>query len=137
MARTTDKIVLSILAILFIGISGMFITALSSDDARTQFNANQLVIKDTNSRNINLAGFEEDNKDEKEDIAIAGTALDRASVVALAYIGKGRVTDTEVGDEEGYYEIEITLNDGSELDVHLDENFNVLSTEYEYEEKDD
>ena len=137
MARTTDKIVLSILAILFIGISGMFITALSSDDARTQFNANQLVIKDTNSRNINLAGFEEDNEDEKEDIAIAGTALDRASVVALAYIGKGRVTDTEVGDEEGYYEIEITLNDGSELDVHLDENFNVLSTEYEYEEKDD
>ncbi|MEK6819519.1 MAG: hypothetical protein AABY10_06330, partial [Nanoarchaeota archaeon] len=114
-----------------------FITALSSDDARTQFNANQLVIKDTNSRNINLAGFEEDNEDEKEDIAIAGTALDRASVVALAYIGKGRVTDTEVGDEEGYYEIEITLNDGSELDVHLDENFNVLSTEYEYEEKDD
>jgi len=34
-------------------------------------------------------------------------------------------------DEEGYYEIEITLDNGKEMDVHLDENFNVLSVEYD------
>jgi uncharacterized membrane protein YkoI len=60
---------------------------------------------------------------------ITGTALEQASATALAHIGSGRVTETEVGDEEGYYEVEVTLNDGSQVDVHLDENFNVLSQE--------
>ena len=72
--------------------------------------------------------IDEDN--EAEDIPISGSALDRASAAALEYIGEGRVTDTEIGDEEGYYEIEVTLNNGKEADVHLDENFNVLSVEY-------
>lgn len=74
-------------------------------------------------------GTEDGN--EGPDVAITGSALDQASAVALGHIGEGRVTDTEVGDEEGYYEIEITLDNGGEVDVHLDENFNVLSTEAE------
>jgi hypothetical protein len=60
---------------------------------------------------------------------ITGEALERASAAALDYTGEGRVTDTEVGDEEGYYEVEVTLDDGSQVDVHLDENFNVLGQE--------
>ena len=80
---------------------------------------------------------EEEQEDEEEDVAITGTALERASTAALKHIGEGRVTDTEVGDEEGYYEIEIRLNNGGEVDVHLDEDFNVLSTEYEDEDDDD
>lgn len=68
---------------------------------------------------------------EGPDVAITGSALDQASAAALGYIGEGRVTDTEVADEEGYYEIEITLDNGREVDVHLDENFNILSTEAE------
>lgn len=70
-------------------------------------------------------------EDEAEgpDVAITGEALEKASAAALEYMGEGRVTDTEVGDEEGYYEIELTLDDGSEVDVHLDENFNVLGHE--------
>lgn len=70
-------------------------------------------------------------EDEREgpDVPITGNALDRASAAALEYLGEGRVTDTEVGDEEGYYEIEVRLDSGREVDVHLDENFNVLSVE--------
>ena len=68
--------------------------------------------------------------DEEIDEPITGSALERASQVALDYIGQGRVTDSEIGDEDGYYEIEITLDNGREVDVHLDENFKVLSTEY-------
>jgi len=78
-----------------------------------------------------VLSVEEDDENEVEDVPITGSALERASAAALAYIGEGRVTDSEIGDEEGYYEIEIRLNNGREVDVHLDENFNVLSTEYD------
>jgi hypothetical protein len=60
---------------------------------------------------------------------ITGAALARASQVALAHTGQGTVTGTEAGDEEGAYEVEVTLDDGTETDVHLDENFIVLNTE--------
>ncbi len=77
-------------------------------------------------------------EDEREgtDEAITGDALDRASEAALEYIGEGRVTDTEVGDEEGYYEIEVTRDDGGQVDVHLDENFEVLGNEVDGREDD-
>ena len=64
---------------------------------------------------------------EGPDVSITGSALEQASAAALAYVGQGRITGTEIGDEEGYYEIEVTLDNGSQVDVHLDENFNVLS----------
>ncbi|MCI0397491.1 MAG: PepSY domain-containing protein [Chloroflexi bacterium] len=70
-----------------------------------------------------------DDDAEGPDVPITGTALEQASAAALDYIGEGRVTDTEVGDEEGYYEIEITRDDGRQVDVHLDEAFNVLGHE--------
>jgi uncharacterized membrane protein YkoI len=60
---------------------------------------------------------------------IDGPALARASTAALAHTGGGRVTETEVGDEEGFYEVEITLPDGGQVDVHLDESFAVLGDE--------
>ena len=59
---------------------------------------------------------------------ITGTALTQASAAALASTGGGRVTETEVGDEDGYYEVEVTLADGSQVDVHLDQSFTVIST---------
>jgi len=36
------------------------------------------------------------------------------------------VTDTEVGDEDSYYEVEVTLGDGSQVDVQLDKAFKVV-----------
>ena len=36
---------------------------------------------------------------------ITGDALTRASALAIAHAGGGHVTGSEVGDEEGYYEV--------------------------------
>jgi hypothetical protein len=64
--------------------------------------------------------------DDATERPISGGALDRASAAALDHTGGGRVTGTEVGDEEGYYEVEVTRDDGSQVDVHLDRGFHVL-----------
>ena len=66
--------------------------------------------------------------DDGSDTAITGAALDRASAAALAETGGGRVTETESGDEESAYEVEVTLDDGSQVDVQLDKSFSVVST---------
>ena len=64
--------------------------------------------------------------DDASDTPITSPDLERASAVALEHTGGGRVTGTEVGDEESYYEVEVTLDDGSQVDVQLDEGFNVV-----------
>jgi uncharacterized membrane protein YkoI len=64
--------------------------------------------------------------DAGDDQPITGAALEQASDAALAHTGGGQVTDTEVDDEESYYEVEVTLADGTEVDVQLDESFNVV-----------
>ena len=65
--------------------------------------------------------------DDSSQQPITGEALTRASAAALAYTGGGEVTETEVGDEEGYYEVEVTLGSGKQVDVQLNENFEVVS----------
>lgn len=57
---------------------------------------------------------------------ITGDALVRARAVALAETGGGRVTATEAGDQEGAYEVEVTLDNGRQVDVHLDSSFRVI-----------
>ena len=71
-------------------------------------------------------GAGEDDDDATQE-AITGRALDRASEAALEHVGGGEVTETEVGDEEGYYEVEVTRDDGSQVDVHLNRDFEVTS----------
>jgi len=75
------------------------------------------------------AGITVANNDAADDVGAPITApdLDRASSAALAHTGEGRVTGTEVGDEESYYEVEVTLGDGRQVDVQLDEAFSVVS----------
>ena len=63
------------------------------------------------------------------DTAITGDALQRASDAALAHTGQGRITGSEVDDEESKYEIEVTLDNGDQVDVQLDEQFNVVGDE--------
>ncbi len=70
-----------------------------------------------------------DDSAEGPDIPITGADLERATAVALDFTGEGRVTATEIEDEESYYEVEVTLDDGSEVDVQLDEDFNVVGTD--------
>jgi uncharacterized membrane protein YkoI len=67
-----------------------------------------------------------DDSGEGPDQAITGSALDQASAAALEATGGGQVTDTEVGDEESYYEVEVTRDDGSQTDVQLDREFNLV-----------
>lgn len=75
--------------------------------------------------------------DDATEVGITGTALEQASAAALDSTGGGRVTGTEVGDEESYYEVEVTLEDGSAVDVQLDENFDVVSSDADVETTDD
>jgi uncharacterized membrane protein YkoI len=83
-------------------------------------------------------GGEDDDEFDTETGPITGADLERASEAALAHTGEGRVTDTEVEDEESYYEVEVTLDDGSQVDVQLDEDFNVVGDEVdEADEEDD
>jgi uncharacterized membrane protein YkoI len=65
---------------------------------------------------------------EGPDVAISGDALQKASDAALAETGGGRVTGSEIDDEESYYEVEVTAPDGSQTDVQLDENFAVVGS---------
>ena len=75
-----------------------------------------------------LAGGGDDDTGDSE-APISGSALDRAEAAALEHTGEGSVTDTETGDEESYYEVEVTLDDGTETDVQLDRGFQVVGSE--------
>jgi len=59
---------------------------------------------------------------------LTGSALDKASAAALDAVGSGTVTDTEAGsgDDAHAYEVEVTLADGTDVDVALDDTFGVL-----------
>lgn len=65
---------------------------------------------------------------------ITGDALTRATEAALAHTGGGTVTETEVGDEDSYYEVEVTLDSGKQVDVQLDESFAVVGAEDDIED---
>ena len=68
---------------------------------------------------------------------ITGSALDKASAAALAETGGGEVSETEVGDEESYYEVEVTLDDGTQTDIQVNRDFDVVGSETEDEPDDD
>jgi hypothetical protein len=64
--------------------------------------------------------------DDGEGTPITGDALTKASQAALGFTGGGAVTATEVGDEESLYQVEVTLSNGNQVDVQLDQNFAVI-----------
>ncbi len=72
-----------------------------------------------------------------DDRRATGPEAEEAKSAALDSTNGGRVTDTEVGDEEGYYEIEVTRDDGSQVDVHLDRDLKVLGTSADHDSPDD
>ena len=67
--------------------------------------------------------------DDATETPITGTDLQKAGAAALAHTGGGRVTGTEVGDEESYYEVEVTLDGGGQVDVQLDKSFNLVGSD--------
>jgi uncharacterized membrane protein YkoI len=78
---------------------------------------------------VAIAGAAGGDDDDGGERPIAGNALDPASAAALGHTGGGRVTETETGDEESFYEVEVTRDDGSQVDVQLDRDFRVVGSE--------
>jgi uncharacterized membrane protein YkoI len=74
--------------------------------------------------------------DDSSEERATGAGIEKAKSIALDHTNGGRVSGTEIGDEEGYYEVEVIRGDGSQVDVHLDRNFNVLSTPADHEGSD-
>jgi uncharacterized membrane protein YkoI len=115
---------MTLLLLIALLVGGLFVGAMI-------FNGSSVMAQTADDDGEETEADGEEDSVEGPDTPITGSALEQASAAALEYIGEGRVTATEVGDEEGYYEVEITLDNGRQVDVHLDENFNVLGREDE------
>ncbi|MDQ3485538.1 MAG: hypothetical protein M3445_09065 [Actinomycetota bacterium] len=63
------------------------------------------------------------------DTPISGAAKAQAEQAALDAVGEGTVTGTEVDDEESKYEVEVIRDNGTQVDVQLDEDFAVVGHE--------
>jgi hypothetical protein len=64
-----------------------------------------------------------------DDQPITGAALEKATDAALAHTGGGTVTETEIGDDGAAYSVEVRLDDGRQVEVNLDADFNVIGEE--------
>ena len=64
-----------------------------------------------------------------DDEELTGTTRERAVEAALAHTGGGTVTETEIGDDGSAYEVEVRLDDGSQVEVQLDAGFGVIGSE--------
>ncbi len=62
---------------------------------------------------------------------LRGSALEQATTAALAHIGGGTVIETETGDDGAAYGVEIRNDDGSVVEVQLDDNFTVTGVEHD------
>jgi uncharacterized membrane protein YkoI len=67
-----------------------------------------------------------DDAAEGPDVPIGVAKLEQAKAAALEATGGGTVTETEQGDEESYYEVEVTRDDGSQVDVQLDRDLDLV-----------
>jgi hypothetical protein len=64
-----------------------------------------------------------------QEAPLTGNALERATDAALAHTGGGTVTETEVGDDGAAYSVEVRLANGSQVEVNMNENFEVIGDE--------
>jgi uncharacterized membrane protein YkoI len=75
---------------------------------------------------------EEDDGDADDDAPLDEAARAKAEEAALARVGSGTVTEVE--SDDGGYEVEVRQADGSEIEVHLDRNFAVVTTQTDTED---
>jgi uncharacterized membrane protein YkoI len=65
--------------------------------------------------------FDQDND------RLTGTTLEKASDAALAEVGEGTVSDAERSDDLDHaYSVEVRLDNGTDVDVDLDEQYDVV-----------
>jgi uncharacterized membrane protein YkoI len=67
--------------------------------------------------------------DGDSDSELTGSTRDRAVAAALAATGGGTVLETEAGDDNAAYGVEIRLPDGRQVEVNLDRSFKVIGQE--------
>jgi uncharacterized membrane protein YkoI len=66
---------------------------------------------------------------------VTGSDAEKAKSAAITAVGGGTLTEVERDDgDDGYstsgvYEVEVTRDDGSQLEVHLDGDYNVVGQE--------
>jgi hypothetical protein len=65
-----------------------------------------------------------------------GPNIERAKSAAVDYTNGGFVTGTEIGEEEDSYELEVTCDDDSQVDVHLERDIVVIGKLADYESPD-
>ncbi|NRD27344.1 PepSY domain-containing protein [Frigoribacterium sp. VKM Ac-2836] len=76
------------------------------------------------------SGRDDSDDDSNRDDDLTGADYDRAEAAALAAAGGGTVTDADRSDDTGVaYEVDVRLDDGTEVDVDLDQAFGVVRTD--------
>lgn len=63
-----------------------------------------------------------------DDSPLTGGELERATTVALEHTGGIRVVESEAGEGSATYEVGVLLENGSVVEVQLDENFEVTGS---------
>lgn len=131
---TNRKLIFGVVALIVVGIAGAALATRGADRPAAVSEVANVESPQTDETSVaetedegEAAELAEDTSE--QELPITGTDLDQASAVALQFTGGGRVTETEIGDEESLYEVEITLDDGRQIDVQLDEQFNVVGSE--------
>ncbi|MGZ8737393.1 MAG: PepSY domain-containing protein [Nocardioides sp.] len=72
------------------------------------------------------------------DVTVQGPEADRATEAALAATGGGTANSVERDSENGAtWEVEVTREDGTTVDVRLDENYGVVVIEGDGDESGD
>jgi hypothetical protein len=71
------------------------------------------------------------------EVQLTGPQADRAKAAALRITGGGRANAVERDSEKGAtYEVEVTRDEGSTVDVRLDENFELVTVDDDSEKSD-
>lgn len=64
-----------------------------------------------------------------DETPLRGSEYEKATAAALEHVGEGTVTETETGEAGTAFEVEVHLNDGSQVEVQIDSNFDVVGSE--------
>jgi F0F1-type ATP synthase membrane subunit c/vacuolar-type H+-ATPase subunit K len=132
--RSRDKLILIVALVLGLAALSAGIAVGAAGGDSTSPVVSQEPGDDTNGTGEDVdgqAGDDGANDDEAEakdesDESLTGDAAAKASEAALAATGGGTVLGVEPEDEGARYEVEIRQADGTETEVELDQDFNVL-----------
>ena len=103
----------------------------SADDLRGDDRVGARGFDDNPSRDD--LGADDNGADSEE--RLTGLDAQKAKSAAIAAVGGGTLTEVERDDgDDGYgtsgvYEVEVTRDDGSQVEVHLDGDYNVVGQE--------